>query len=115
MVARSSAESELRYLAHDVWEMVWLRNLLWELKQQASEPLKLYYDNKVAINIIHNPVYHGRTTHVGIEDGMGCIIYVPTWSQVADVLTKSLQRLDFERLVDKFELHNIYSQTWGGV
>ena len=88
-VARSSAEAELRSLAHGLCEMIWLKNLLGKLKQQTSEPMKLYCDNKAATSITHNPVYHDRTKYVGIDrhfikekikDGMACIIYVPTLS-----------------------------------
>ena len=101
-------------------ELIWLKSLLGELKQQTSEPMKLYYDNKAAISITHNPVYHDRTKNVGIdrhfikekiEEGMVCIIYVPTSSHAADVLTKSLWKPDFERLIDKLGLYNIYSQA----
>lgn len=120
VVARSSAEAELRSLAHGLCEMMWLKDLLDELRQQADEPLKLYCDNKAAISITHNPVYHDRTKHVGIdrhfikekiEKGVVCIIYVPTESQAADVLTKSLWKPDFERLVYKLGLLDIYSQA----
>lgn len=29
--------------------------------------MKIYCDNKVAINISHNPVHHNRTKHVKID------------------------------------------------
>lgn len=47
--------------------------------------LSLYCDNKVAINIAHNPVQDDRTKHFGIErhfmkekhtDGQLCISFV---------------------------------------
>lgn len=97
MITRSSAETELRSLTHNVCE-IWLRNLLGELKQQGNELLELYCDNKTAISIIHNPVYHDRTKHVGInchfikekiEDGMGSMICVLTLSQIVDIFIKS--------------------------
>ena len=120
VVARSSAEAELRSLAHGLCELIGLKNLLGELRQQASKPLKLYCDNKAAISITHNPVYHDRTKHVGndrhfikekIEDGTVFFIYVPTSSQTSDFLTKSLWKPDFERLIDKLGLYNIYGQA----
>ena len=29
--------------------------------------MKLYCDNKVAINIVHNPIQHDRTKHVEVD------------------------------------------------
>ena len=68
-------------------------------------PMKVYCDNKAAINISHNPVHHVRTKHVEVnkhfikekvEDGTICMVYVPTNKQVADVLTKALSRRSFK-------------------
>ena len=68
-------------------------------------PMKVYCDNKAAINISHNPVHHVRTKHVevnkhfikeNVEDGTICMVYVPTNKQVADVLTKALSRRSFK-------------------
>ena len=80
-------------------QILWLKHLLEELKVPTQIPLKLFCGNKTVINISHNPIHHDRTKHVEVdrhfikekvEDGTICIVYVPTSSQVADVLTKSL-------------------------
>ena len=44
-----------------------------------------------------------------IESGVITMIYVPSNQQVADVLTKVLPRQQFEDLVDKLGMINIYS------
>ena len=68
-------------------------------------PIKIYYDNKAAINISHNSVHHNRTKHMEvncqfikekIEYGTVYMIYVPTSEQVANLLTKALTRRPFE-------------------
>ena len=68
-------------------------------------PMKMYCDNKAAINISHDPVHHDQTKHVEVdkhfikekvEDGTICMVYVPTNKQVADVLTKALSRRSFK-------------------
>ena len=86
--------------------------------------MKLFWDNKAAISIAHNPVQHDRIKHVEIdrhfikeklEDGIICTPYVPTADQAADLLTKSLFKQIFESCVSKLGMLNIYAPTWGGV
>ena len=43
------------------------RVLLRELQVNFENPMRLYCDNKVAINITHNPVQHDKTKHVEID------------------------------------------------
>ena len=118
VVARSTTEAELRLVAHEICEVLWLKILLEELEVMVKLPLRIYCDNKVAINISHNLVHHNRTKHVEvdryfikekIEDGTICITSVPTTKQVADVLTKGLLRPLFEKLIDKLGMFNLYS------
>jgi len=118
VVARSSAKAEFRAVAHGICELLWLKMLLEELKIVYRKPLKIYCDNKAAINISHNPVQQDRTKHVEvdrhfikekIEEGIICMTYVPTADQVADLLTKGLGRPMFEKLVDKLGMFNVFS------
>jgi len=78
--------------------MLWLKNLLSELKL-GEVYLKLWCDNKTAINIANNPVQHDRTKHVEIDrffikerldDGTLKLSHVASSEQVADCLTKGL-------------------------
>lgn len=61
MVARRSIEVEFRVAAHGICELLLLKKLLKCLKIPSSMPMKLYYDNNVAINIAHNLGQHDRT------------------------------------------------------
>ena len=45
-------------------ELLWLKQLLREIGVKEEMPMKMYCDNKAAINISHNPVHHDRTKHV---------------------------------------------------
>ena len=56
VVAHNSEEAEYQAMAHGVCEMLWLKQVLVELKRPIEVPMKLYCDNKAAINIAHNPV-----------------------------------------------------------
>ena len=80
--------------------------------------MKLYCDNKSAINIAHNPIQHNRTKHIEIdrhfikeklEEGVVCMSYVPSKHQLVDILTKGLNSSMFHDLVFKLGMENIYS------
>ena len=58
VMARSSAKAEFRAMASGICELLWLRNIMMELQLPFGTPMKLYCDNKAAIDIENNPVPH---------------------------------------------------------
>ncbi|KAK8925929.1 hypothetical protein KSP39_PZI018500 [Platanthera zijinensis] len=64
VVVRSSAEEEFRAMAHGICEELWIKSLLNDLGMGNKDLIRLYCNNKVIINIAHNPVQHDRTKHV---------------------------------------------------
>ena len=58
VVVKSSVETEFRAVAHDICEVLWIKQLLKELKGVSPLPMKVFCDNKVVIVIAHNPVLH---------------------------------------------------------
>ena len=115
MVARSNAKVEFKSVALGICEMLWIRRLLEELK--ISSTLPIYSDNKAAILIAHNPVLHDRTKHVELdkhfiteklENGLICMLYIPTTKQVADVLTKGIRTKQFDILIGKLAMEDIF-------
>ena len=101
VVARSSVEAKFRAMASGICELLWLRKIMMELRLLLETPMKLYYDNKAAINIAKNIVQHDRTKHVEIdrhfikenlEGGDICMPFILTSQQVADILTKRLHK-----------------------
>ena len=56
VVARLSAESKFRAIAQGLCELLWLKIILDDLRIKWDGSMKLYCDNKLAINIAHNPI-----------------------------------------------------------
>jgi hypothetical protein len=85
----------------------WLRRLLGELLNQKEETVKLFIDNQSALQLVRNPVFHERTKHIDtrfhfirecVEDGKVAVEHIGTTNQLADILTKSLGRIQFQDL-----------------
>ena len=95
-----------------------------DFKIKWEGPMKLYCDNKSAISIAHNPIEHDRTKHIEVDRHFikekldSCLIctpYVPSQGQLASILTKGLHTPNFDRIICKLGMYNIYSSAWGGV
>lgn len=80
------------------------------LRIKWDEPMRLYYDNKFAIGIAHNPMQYDRAKHVEVDihfikekldSGLIFTPYVPTGGQLADILTKGVQNPSFRSILDK--------------
>ena len=98
VVSRSSTEAEYRAMASTTSEIVWLRWLLADLGVCLSSPTPMYCDNKSAIQIAHNTVFHERTKHIEIDchftrhhvqHGTISLPFTPSSMQLADFFTKS--------------------------
>lgn len=100
VVARSSAEAEYRSMALGTCELIWLKQLLTELKFCDLSPMQLVCDNQAALHIASNPVFHERTKHIEIDCHFVreklvsrdiVTSFVGTNDQLADLFTKSLR------------------------
>ena len=67
VIARSSTEAEYRALAATTTKLIWLRWLLQDLGIDCSTATKLHCDNRSAIQIAHNDIFHERTKHIEID------------------------------------------------
>jgi hypothetical protein len=120
VVSRSSAEAEYKGMAHEVCELLWIRNLLGELGFKPNHAMQLNCDNKAAIDIAHNPVPHDRIKHVEIgrhfikeklEAKIIEVSFVKSEDQLADVLIKAVTCKIFHNSLSKLGISDIYSPT----
>ena len=55
-MAGSSVEADFKSMTQGIYELMWLRSLMHQLKIENGGSMRLYCDNKAAISIAHNPV-----------------------------------------------------------
>jgi len=98
VVSRSSSKAECRALAQATCEGQWLLYLLHDFLITHLTPIILYCDNKFALHIAANPVFHERTKHIEtpidchvvrdkVQAGLIHLIPVSSKEQVADIFT----------------------------
>ncbi|KAG8501219.1 hypothetical protein CXB51_003321 [Gossypium anomalum] len=99
IVAQSTAEAEYVVAARAVNQAIWLRKILSDLNLYQKEATKIFCDNKSAVAIAKNPIFHGRTKHFSIklhvvremEQAREIeLVHCNSEDQVADIFTKAL-------------------------
>ncbi len=124
-MALSSAETEFPGIAKGLCEILWLRRLLEEIDFATHGAIKLFCDNKNAINISHNPVQHDRSKHVDVdrhfikhnlESKVICLPFVKSEDQLADILTKAVCGEVFHNSLIKLGcvicMHQVEGECW---
>ena len=105
-------------MASTCCEITWLTQLLANPHISHPQPMKLYCDNKVAIHIASNLVFHERTNHIEIDchlirkklqDDIIQTFHTPITQQLADLFTKALGSTQFLYLLGKLGVMNIHS------
>lgn len=95
---------------------IWLRNLLIQVTGMKHGLVVIYIDNKSVIDLAKNPVFHRRSKHIDVryhfirervEQGEIVIKHVRTEDQRADMLTKSMSTVKFEKMRDLLGMKNI--------
>ncbi|GKE93314.1 uncharacterized mitochondrial protein-like protein [Tanacetum coccineum] len=107
VLSKSSIETEYRAMVVNTSEIVWLR---WFL---ISHSTLLHCDNRSAIQIARNSVFHERTKHIEIDchftrhhlkDETISLPFIPSALQMVDVFTKPHSGLRFCFLTDKLSM-----------
>ncbi|WCJ34767.1 Retrovirus-related Pol polyprotein from transposon TNT 1-94 [Euphorbia peplus] len=106
-VALSSCEAEFMAATAAACQGIWLQRVLSQISDMKAGPVILYIDNRSAIDLAKNPVFHGRSKHIDVryhfirecvEQGLIVIKHVSTNEQKADILTKALSAIKFEKM-----------------
>ncbi|GJS95906.1 retrovirus-related pol polyprotein from transposon TNT 1-94 [Tanacetum coccineum] len=106
IVTLSSCEAQYIAATSCVCHAIWLRSMLKELHMEQEDATEIYVDNKSAINLAKNPVYHDRSKHINTRFHFirECIarkdvrvIHTSSEDQVTDIFTKPLNEGDFTR------------------
>ena len=110
-----SHRQKLNTLTSAVKEAVWLKQLLIELGRN-QEKINIYCDNNSTICLANNPEFHTRTKHIDIRyhyiretiinDSIS-VVHVPTEENIADILTKGLDKLKHYKLIEMMGLKKI--------
>ncbi|KAG8492727.1 hypothetical protein CXB51_010487 [Gossypium anomalum] len=88
-------------------QAIWLRKILGDLNLYQKEATEIFCDNKSAIAIAKNPIFHGRTKHFSIklhvvremEQAREIeLVHCNSEDQVADIFTKALCTSRFIKL-----------------
>lgn len=107
-VVLSTTEAEYVAASEGVKEIMWLKQLLDEVTQLKSVPC-LYIDNASAIKLVKNPEFHKRSKHIEIRyhfvrekfnNGEIVVEHVDGENQTADIMTKPLVRVRFNKIKD---------------
>ena len=107
VVALSTCEAEYVAAAAGACQGVWLSRLIADLMGRDVQKFRLLVDNKSAIELSKNPVFHERSKHIDtcfhyirecVSNGQVEIEHVRTDNQLADILIKALSRIRFVEL-----------------
>jgi hypothetical protein len=105
-VAQSTIEVEYVAAASCCSQLLWITYTLSDFVEEFSH-VPLMCDSTSAISVVKTPVLHSRTKHTevryhflrdNVEKGNIDLIHVPTEKQLADILTKPLDKATFARL-----------------
>jgi len=105
-VTNSSTHAEYVALSESVSVIKVIMNLLKDFQANVTRPINVYEDNSGAIaiakfgNFTKNSKHievHYHFVHECVEEGMIGIIKIESENNIADILTKSLRRNNFEK------------------
>ena len=115
-VSKSSTEAEYTALSGASQEAVWMRRLLADIGFEQRGPSTIFEDNQGAIELARNPKFHNRTKHIDVslhfireQVNLKAISvkYCPTEDMLADIMTKGLPRVTFQKFRDNLGVKEV--------
>src|SRR5687768_5867092 len=107
-VAVSTTEAEYMALSLTARQAIWYRHAFQQLK--LTVPILLKCDNQSGIKLAENPILHQRSKHIDVHyhysreqvlAGHFTLDYVPSEDNLADIMTKGLNRELHERFTQQ--------------
>ena len=114
IVALSSCEAEFMAATEAAKQAIWLQELMGEVVGDVCKKVIVRVDNKSAISLTKNPVFHGRSKHIHrrfhfigecVEYEQIEVEHVLGNEQRADILTKALSRIRFKEIRSLIGVH----------
>ncbi|GJZ72462.1 hypothetical protein Tco_0636313 [Tanacetum coccineum] len=111
-------EAEYRSLS-SACEIIWIQKLLLDLKTKVALPIDLFCDNKSALQLAINPVFHERSKHFEIDvhfirektaKGLLNTKRICSSNQIADILTKHLPVYQHKILCEKMGMYDLFGK-----
>ncbi|KAH9112159.1 hypothetical protein AeMF1_013477 [Aphanomyces euteiches] len=105
LVGQSTTEVEYIAAAETAKNLIWLHELLHEMKVKIDLPIEMFVDNQSAIQVARAAATHSRTKHIRLRfhflkelvaENVVCLQYTSTKDQIADIFTKVQTREMFE-------------------
>ena len=108
IITLSSTEAEYVALTHATKDILWIPKLLQKLTflHSLSLPTTLYCDKQGMIHLSTDSTFHSCTKHIDIHfhfihqtvaSRNIKLVYIPTKDMMADIFTKSLAHVTFEK------------------
>ncbi|GJS33610.1 ribonuclease H-like domain, reverse transcriptase, RNA-dependent DNA polymerase [Tanacetum coccineum] len=119
-VALSLCESEFIAATAAATQALWLKRLLSKLTHSQEEKVTIQVDNKSAIALMKNPVFHGRSKHIDTKYHFirECVKkediqveFINGEYQKADILTKAPPKIKFLTMRQLIGLKDLRSVT----
>lgn len=115
MVSLSTTEAEFISAAAGAAQSIWMMRVLERLEIKQSKCIILC-DNSSTIKLSKNPVMHGKSKHIHVRfhflrestnQGEVKLVHCGTKDQLADIMTKALNREVFVKLRERLGMCSI--------